>query len=313
MEIFPENFISGERFCVYSRNKLEKEILMKNEFTIHYPSGVKSGYFHTYDNLRIDKNDTGRKIHVYLPVNYDKSTESYPVIYMNDGNTTFWANGLGPHSWNVQQTLETLYNEGILKKVIIVAVYPNNREYEYLLVKGHTGIRDFSENGAGGLPQYADYLVGLKKYIDQEYRTVTDGAQTGIIGSSHGGLASFYTAVVHSDSFGCCGAFSPSFWSGAMRSLKDSILIQKITPFLTKNRKPKILITWGLLSYLNPACIVERLSEKRSEEMVEILKNKFQYVQDDDLYVFKDKLGKHDEQAWEYHTKLFLEKFFSKS
>ena len=51
----------------------------------------------------------------------------------------------------------------------------------------------------------------LKPYIDQNYRTLSDRTNTGIMGSSLGGLISYYGVLQYADTFGKAGIFSPSF------------------------------------------------------------------------------------------------------
>jgi predicted alpha/beta superfamily hydrolase len=52
----------------------------------------------------------------------------------------------------------------------------------------------------------------LKPRIDKDYRTLSDRANTGIFGSSMGGLISLYGFFHHSNTFGFAGIMSPSLW-----------------------------------------------------------------------------------------------------
>ena len=45
-----------------------------------------------------------RKIWIYLPLDYDKSTKKYPVIYMHDGQNLFDAKTSYAGEWNVDET-----------------------------------------------------------------------------------------------------------------------------------------------------------------------------------------------------------------
>jgi predicted alpha/beta superfamily hydrolase len=65
--------------------------------------------------------------------------------------------------------------------------------------------------GEGGA--YVDFLVKtLKPFIDSHYRTKRDAANTGIAGSSMGGLISLYAVLKYPNVFGRAGVFSPSLW-----------------------------------------------------------------------------------------------------
>ncbi|MEL7220112.1 MAG: alpha/beta hydrolase-fold protein, partial [Bacteroidota bacterium] len=52
----------------------------------------------------------------------------------------------------------------------------------------------------------------LKPYVDENYRTLSDQPNTGVMGSSLGGLISLYAGIRHQDIFGKIGALSPSLW-----------------------------------------------------------------------------------------------------
>ena len=66
-------------------------------------NGIVGGHFHTYDNFCVSSQHPSRKIHVFIPIDYLTNSEQkrYPVIYMNDGQTSFWKGGLANKSWNV--------------------------------------------------------------------------------------------------------------------------------------------------------------------------------------------------------------------
>jgi len=44
------------------------------------------------------------------------------------------------------------------------------------------------------------------------YRTLSDRSNTGIMGSSMGGLISFYAGLKYANIYSKIGAMSPSFW-----------------------------------------------------------------------------------------------------
>ena len=70
-----------------------------------------------------------------------------------------------------------------------------------------------SKYGGGEGGAYIDFLVQtLKPYIDKNYRTLSDQQNTAIIGSSMGGLISFYATLKYPTIFGKSGVYSPSFW-----------------------------------------------------------------------------------------------------
>ena len=290
---------------------------MGNPFTLggqnayYHDEGDASGYFHTYDQLQLDATrDAPRQVHIFLPRSYESSHQYYPVIYMNDGNTTFWANGLSPYSWEVPRTLHNLYQTAAISPVIVVAIHPLNRSHEYLHVNELSA--PFKKEG-GGLPEYASYLVRLKQFIDSNYRARSDRNLTTIIGSSHGGLAAFYTWCVHGQYFGNVGALSPSFWVGGVFNLRNTPLIKTLAPYLQADNpdRPRLWIDWGCQrtgGFHN--FVIEQQATRWGRKMVDLLQQEYGYVLGVNLFKYEDRMGGHDEQAWAARLGLVLKQFY---
>ena len=61
---------------------------------------------------------------------------------------------------------------------------------------------------------YASFLADeLVPLIDGAYRTDPDPEQRVIVGTSYGGLAAVYIALLEGDTFGNMAMFSPAFWA----------------------------------------------------------------------------------------------------
>jgi alpha-glucosidase len=148
-----------------------------------------------------------RRIWLYLPPDYQNSRKRYPVIYMHDGQNLFDSATSFAGEWEVDETLNRIYNEkGIGFIVIGIDNGGKKRLDEY-----SPWINAKYGGGEGG--QYVSFIVKtLKPYIDQNYRTLSEKQNTVIFGSSMGGLISFYAGLHHPEVFGKIGAFSPSFW-----------------------------------------------------------------------------------------------------
>lgn len=265
-----------------------------------HDEGFPAGYFHTFDSLRVaGEGDKGRKVHVFLPRDYEQSQERYPVVYMNDGDTAFWKGGFLNRSWRVQDKLAELYATRGLRKVIVVAIHHRLRPYEYL-----TDPDVYKGAWCGGLPDYANYLADpLKDFIDRNYRTLPGRTWTTIVGSSHGGVAAFYTGVIRGDRFGNAAAMSSSFWTGNLnsRGITRSEWFQRPRDHLSPNpNRPRLWICWGLRRYTHPASIIESWSTHRSRKLVRILERDFGFSRGVDLFVHEDPLGGHDPDAWHY-------------
>jgi alpha-glucosidase len=168
----------------------------------------------TTDNAFVLSNDfeipqlnRTRRIWIYLPPNYDTSHESFPVLYMHDGQNIFDANSSYSGEWGIDETLNKLYEEQKFKLIVVG-------------IDNGQGLRldEYSpwENekyGGGEGDAYLEFIVEtLKPYIDQHYNTLTDKDNTAIMGSSMGGLISHYAGMKYSAVFGKVGVFSPAFW-----------------------------------------------------------------------------------------------------
>jgi pimeloyl-ACP methyl ester carboxylesterase len=283
--------------------------------------GHWGGFFHTYDHLQVGGDlDRPRKIHVFVPRDYEFSGKSYPVIYMNDGDTSFFPGGAYHKTWNMAQILSRLYVTNRIGKVIVVAVCPLNRDYEYT----HAPVwgKDW-----GGLDEYARYLAyNLKGFIDEHYRTIPEPEQTLILGASHGGLAAFYTAIKYPSQFRLVAALSPSFWVGLdsvidfffvtlsdfFCSLDTSSLFSLAGRTLSNShQRLKIYLDWGLIRQGgHHNSFIEERATTRGKEMQSLLINSFGYRQNEDLFVVEDPLGQHTEESWSARLENVLEIFY---
>lgn len=162
-----------------------------------------------------------RDLWVYLPPGYSSQTsDRYPVLYMHDGNNLFDARTafLG-NEWHIDETAERLIRSGELPPLIIVGVSNSpDRLDEYTWQQGMVQGKPMGGNG----PRYARMLVEeVKPFIDRTYRTKSDRANTGVMGSSLGGLISLYLARNHGATFSKIGAMSPSIWWSDRAVLAD--------------------------------------------------------------------------------------------
>lgn len=154
-------------------------------------------------NVEAPQLHTIKRIWVYLPIDYTKSNERYPVIYMHDAQNLFDATTSYAGEWNIDEFLDK-----IRAKTIIVAIeHGNKNRIDELTPFEHPDYK------GGHGDNYLDFIVKtVKPYIDLTYRSLPDREHTTIFGSSLGGLISFYAAFKYSDYFGKAGVFSPSFW-----------------------------------------------------------------------------------------------------
>jgi len=159
------------------------------------------------EGFYIPQLDKKRKIRLYLPPGYKNSEKKYPVLYIQDGQNLFDTATSFSGEWEVDETLNRIYDE--TGQGFIVIGIDNGGEKrldEYSPWKN-------SKYGGGDGAAYVDFIVKtLKPYVDKHYRTLTKKENTAIVGSSMGGLISFYAGLKYPEVFGLMGVFSPSFW-----------------------------------------------------------------------------------------------------
>jgi predicted alpha/beta superfamily hydrolase len=154
-------------------------------------------------NIEAPQLKTTKKIWLYLPKNYNSTQKKYPVLYMHDAQNLFDAKTSFVGEWNVDEKLDSLNAQ-----VIVVGIEHGNENRMAELTPYKN-----AKYGGGNADNYLEFIVKtLKPTIDSRYRTKSNTKNTGIMGSSIGGLASYYAILKYPDVFGKAGIFSPAFW-----------------------------------------------------------------------------------------------------
>ncbi|MEO1049548.1 MAG: alpha/beta hydrolase-fold protein [Bacteroidota bacterium] len=222
-----------------SNHKLENE---RSDQIISVHVGLDSlGEVRIIDErFEIPQLNRERRIWIYLPPNYEQGDKRYPVVYMHDGQNLFDAKTAFAGEWGIDESMNQLFGEG-QKSAIIVGIDNggDRRMHEYSPWVN-------SQYGGGEGEQYGKFIVEtLKPYIDEHFRTLPDREHTGIMGSSMGGLISYYIGLQYQDTFSRLGIFSPSFWFG--QELHDFALDFKPTHdfkiyFLMGAKEGKVMV-----------------------------------------------------------------------
>ena len=154
-------------------------------------------------NIEAPQLGCAKKIWIYLPKNYGITKKKYPVIYMHDAQNLFDAKTSYIGEWNVDEKLDSLNAQ-----VIVVGIeHGNEKRMEEL-----TPYKN-AKYGGGNADNYLAFIVkNLKPAIDAKYRTMSNAANTAIMGSSLGGLVSYYAILKYPEVFSKAGIFSPAFW-----------------------------------------------------------------------------------------------------
>jgi len=145
---------------------------------------------------------------VLLPPSYDEQeVKRYPVLYVQDGQA-LWSVSQDPYGiWSLDKTLDHLFELNGIEEVIVVGVDTSHRRTDRL-----SHVPD-PEHGGGEGPAHLRALCDhLIPSINERFRTRTDRDSTALMGSSMGGLFSFYAAWTRPDVFGKAACLSSSFW-----------------------------------------------------------------------------------------------------
>jgi enterochelin esterase-like enzyme len=143
-----------------------------------------------------------RHVVIWLPPGFDEAEDRrYPVLYMHDGQNLFdpRMGGSDGNVWAVDDAIVRLTEKGLMEPVIVVGVFNTpNRISEY---SPWHGARD-----------YASFLIEeLMPRVNATYPTRTGPESTYVMGSSMGGLLSYFLVKEHPDVFGACGCISSHF------------------------------------------------------------------------------------------------------
>ncbi|NPV02717.1 MAG: hypothetical protein HPY53_15190 [Brevinematales bacterium] len=229
---------------------------------------------------------------ICLPKDYKTSGKKYPVLYMHDGQNL--------DKWKVVEDIDQLVAAGLMGEIIVVGIYnrENLRAFDYLPdAPALTGIVP-----CGGLDEYGKFIVEeLKPYIDSHYPTLSDASNTGILGSSFGGVASYNIAGWYPDVFGCAGVMSPIL----RINLDDA---DTINPTLQFSENIKMYIDGGWMENSNKWWkMIVSMREAKLWLMEQGLKD------GKNLLYFEDPNGSHNESCWAYRLKTALLYFFGNS
>jgi predicted alpha/beta superfamily hydrolase len=212
------------------------------------PGSTLTGSFKTHSQLPSRFLKRNRDVLVYLPPNYAQDTNRrYPVLYMHDGNNLFdRQTSFGGSEWQVDENLERLIRSKSIEPVIVVGIYNTaDRLDEYTWESANL---DGEMHGGQGA-NYARFLVEeLKPLIDKTYRTRPEREFTGTMGSSLGGLISFYLGLHYPQVFSKIGMMSPSIW------WKERALLKEV-PKLSKDLK--IWLDMGTEEGQEPAIMLQ--------------------------------------------------------
>lgn len=241
------------------------------------PEKIK-GSIQTISDFYSEELDTKNVVRIYLPPEYEKSEESYSVIYMFDGQNLFdYSTATYQKEWHIDETLDNLYQEKSTKGMIVVGVDSvaarRNKEYNLYL-------NAYEGGGEGDVLKVCDFYANtLKKYIDENYRTKTDREHTAVIGASYGAVAAICASTRYPEVYGYTGMFSYC----------DNQNPEKMTAYIKEHMTPEILTDNRIYFYTGKYDFAYQ-STKGAYEIAK--ENKLENI----WYELDE--GQHDEYSW---------------
>jgi S-formylglutathione hydrolase FrmB len=162
---------------------------------------------------------------ILLPVEYDSSTDHFPVVYLLHGGTQNHT-AFPARMW--------FRNEMPDRRVIVVM----------------PSLQPFIFQPRGEQPALVEDFLGreLPEYIDSHYRTVNDRRARAIAGISMGGYGATLLGVKRPDVFGAVGAVSAALSTGG-RPADVSASVATLTP----ETAPYFFIACGIQDGVLPA------------------------------------------------------------
>jgi enterochelin esterase-like enzyme len=250
---------------------------------------VSSGELRKHEQFRSRFLRNQRDLIVYTPPGYrDQPARHFPVLYLQDGQNLFdGATSFIPgQDWHVGQTADHCIQSGTVEPLVIVGIYNTKAR-----IREYTPTR-VPKLGGGRADRYAKFLLEeVKPFVDREYRTLSDSHQTGIGGSSLGGLVSLYLGLKHARVFGKIAALSPSVWWNHM-VIRRFVLSAGVEP------RPRIWLDVGTREGPRIVHDVEKFRDALLEKGWQLER---------DLHYERVEGAEHNEAAWARRVGPFLQ------
>lgn len=165
-----------------------------------------------------------RFLRVWLPPGYDDAENAdrhYPVLYLNDGQNLFEAaTSFTGIEWQGDETAERLIREGTVPPLIVVGIDNTGKDRirEYM---PYRSMHPITLRVQGR--HYPDFLMKeVMPFVERNYRVATGAENTGLGGSSLGGLIALYTVMARPGAIGRLLLESPSLWASGRQLIRDS-------------------------------------------------------------------------------------------
>jgi len=246
-----------------------------------YFSGSEEGSFSPL--IELDSTILGRKhlVRAYVPPGYRENTlKKYPVLFMQDGKNLFFPEeAFAGRDWKVGESIQLLDKMNAIDKVVVVGIHSGDRMAEYTK------------------PGYEAYGRSVVEEIvpvaSQRIRLIGGVKETAVMGSSLGGVVSFFMAWQWPEVFGAAACMSSTF------SHKDD-LIDRVLSEPKNPAKFYMDSGWPGDNFETTLAMAIALQSRG-------------YVYGRDFLHFAFPLEAHEESAWGSRLHLPLQLFWGKA
>ena len=177
-----------------------------------------------------------RKIHLYLPDEYDYSEERYPVLYMFDGHNLFFDQDA---TYGTCMGMKDFLDHWGKKLIVVgMACSTNDLQRVHEYCPYHIQSRIYGDLNGTGVQNFEWIVKELKPYIDANYRTYSHREATAIAGYSMGGMMTLFGVLRYNHIFSKAAVISPALLP-AMEHFKDEIWKREY------QRDTKLYFSWG--------------------------------------------------------------------
>lgn len=230
-----------------------------------------------------------RGIHLYLPEDYDRSQERYPVVYMFDGHNLFFdSDATFGKCLGMKEFLDH-WEKKLIVVGIACAADDTQRVREYCPY--HIQSRIYGDLWGRG-DDTVDWIVeDLKPWIDRNFRTWPFREATAIAGYSMGGMMALFTVLRFNRWFSKAAVISPALLP-AMEDFRREIRDSALSP------DTRIFFSWGTAED-SPEGV------RQLEQGIRELEYRVQQkgVQ---TYLFRQEGGVHNESSWEHQLPVWM-------
>lgn len=222
-----------------------------------------------------------RHLRLYLPPDYFKTEEPFPLAVMLDGQNLFGDEGTLAGGWHIHEALDTLTQKGVRTPVVLGIDHCDDRDEEMTPWDPLPGKTGKAEHLLAWLVEDLFPRIKRKLHVD------LSPEKTMIGGSSLGGMLSLYALFEYPEAFGKALIMSPALWPGRFQVFEEILL-------RAPHEKAKIYVDHGKKEVEPP---YEDILFKQTEMLVEMLEC-LDFIPDKTLKWVPDPEGEHNEKSW---------------